>query len=560
MKDSMKHTETTDEATSKDSPKAHAHNEKAKRALAKVPHVVPPEDGQKQDTKTLKKASIAPDSPTKEASKETKDSAGKKAGTQAADAKKESKGFIAWFKRKNKVAKSFMIAGTVLLVAIIAVALVGWQYLRNIDNKISLDSTTAQQLNQVLVAPESDDEPYYVLIIGSDSRDTSDMGDGRSDTIMLARVDPAKPQVSLISIPRDSKIYLEGHGIQKINAAFQYGGPAGSVQVVSELFNVKISHYVEIDFDGFISIVDQLGGIDVDVPVDIDLWGTHISAGKQHLNGAQALIMSRCRYLPGGDFQRVQDQRIIFQAIAKAVLSSSKFDLPGLITSMASSLKSDLNSTAAINLLLKLQGLDTKNSLYMATVPAHVLNLDNISYVDIEWPRFVIMIEQMRNGLPLDSKTLPPGTQSSGRSALRALAAAFYPDTTQPVDTTTDTSGDNYYYYDPQSSAASTGTTSADTTETTPAPSEDQAKTDENNSGDTSDTTTTGDGTDNTASGDTSGGDASSGDTTGGDTTGGDTTGGGSTGGDTGSSDTGSGTGSGGTGSQPSDSSQPSGG
>ena len=432
----------------------------------------------------------------------------------------KKKGWAAWTKKKRILVQSLIVAGSLLLVSATAVAIVGWQYLKGIDNKIALDNNTVNQLNQVLVAPESPDDPYYVLLIGSDSRDDSDMGAGRSDTIILARVDPSKPGASLISIPRDTRIDLEGYGTQKINAAFAYGGPAGAVKVVSELFDVDIAHYIEIDFNGLTRIVDKVGGIDVKVPVDIELWGTYIPEGEQHLDGRLALVMSRCRNFPNGDFQRVEDQRIVLQAIAKAVLSSSKADLPGLVTEMAGSLKTDVNSTAAIELLLKLQGMDTKNSLYMATVPSHSMGLGGVSYVEIEWDRFVVLIEKMKNGLPLEGDTLPTGVKATGKSALRALAAGFYP----VFEDTYDSGASTWTGDDGWVSSGGDWTTTV-TPDPTPTPEPEKPPV----------IITPDDG------GDTGGGDTDGGDTGGGDTGGGDTGGGDTGGGDTGGGDTGGG-------------------
>ncbi|CDD78428.1 cell envelope-related function transcriptional attenuator common domain protein [Cryptobacterium sp. CAG:338] len=98
---------------------------------------------------------------------------------------------------------------------------------------------------------------------------------------ILARVDPKEKEVTLISIPRDTQVDIPGHGTQKINAAYAFGGASLAVDTVSELAGVPISHYAEIDFDGFKAVVDALGGIEVDVPMEIndDMAGGHVDAG-----------------------------------------------------------------------------------------------------------------------------------------------------------------------------------------------------------------------------------------------------------------------------------------
>ena len=301
---------------------------------------------------------------------------------------------------KRRIALVAAMVGAVLILVLVIGALLGMNYVKGIDDKIAMDAEAIDQLNKVLVAPEAPVDPYYVLFLGSDSRDPANSEAGRSDSIILVRVDPEVPVVSLLSIPRDTRIELGGYSYQRINAAFAYYGPAGVVRVVSDLCDVEISYYVEVDFWGLMSLVNQLGGVDVVVPVDINLNNDFIPAGKQHLNGYQALVMSRCRNFPDGDYQRMKNQRILLQAILKEILSANKYELPGLVSALADSVKTNIGATEAAQLLLKLQDLDTKNSLYMVTVPSYTSNIDGVSYVVIDDEAFVAMLENFKAGLP----------------------------------------------------------------------------------------------------------------------------------------------------------------
>jgi LCP family protein required for cell wall assembly len=292
-------------------------------------------------------------------------------------------------------------AAAVLVVLAVGAAL-ALTFLHDIDTKIAIDDVQMERLNVELVKPQNTEEPYYVLLVGSDSRDPGNMGTGNSDTIMLARIDPEKPAVSLISIPRDIEVNIPDHGSQKINAAYAYNGPAGAVNVVSSLCGVPIAQYIEIDFQGVIDLVDVLGGIDVVLPVDVSLDGVYIPAGPQHLDGAHALVVSRCRTFDDGDFTRVKNQRIILQAVAKAVLSAGATEMPGLITRLAECVRADVNSTDAIALLLKLQGMDTASGMEMATVPAGYNPHDGISFLAVKEPEFSEMMSRFRSGEPLE--------------------------------------------------------------------------------------------------------------------------------------------------------------
>ncbi|MDR3052432.1 MAG: LCP family protein [Coriobacteriales bacterium] len=271
-------------------------------------------------------------------------------------------------------------------------------FVNGINQNIKLDSLALDNLKKVLVQPETPDDPYYMLILGSDSRNASDMGEGRSDTLILARIDPATPQVTLISIPRDTPIQLEGYGTQKINAAFAYGGEAGAVEAVSKFCGVPISHYVELDFTGVEDLVNLLGGVEVNVPVRVLLDDVRLEPGLQWLDGHQALIMSRCRSYPSGDFQRVVNQRILISAVAKRILASNPTELPGLVEELARCVKTDVGATDALDLMLKLRNLDV-DAMYMATVPSYPAFHDGASFVDTQEPEFSEMMDRVRAGL-----------------------------------------------------------------------------------------------------------------------------------------------------------------
>ncbi len=232
--------------------------------------------------------------------------------TSAADIRKHSRdAHLEASKKKTTLKRVLLVAAGVLVVATTAVVIYAVHFMGTIGGNIALKEEELAALNDVLIKPATPEEPYYVLLLGSDSRDPWDSNAGRSDSIILARIDPAIPSMSLLSVPRDTKIELEGYGIQKINAAFAYYGPAGVVKAVSQLCGVDIAHYAQIDFSGLISLVDQLGGATVKVPVDLSYQGAYLYAGEQHLNGEQALLMCRSRGFPDGDFQRVKNQRIL---------------------------------------------------------------------------------------------------------------------------------------------------------------------------------------------------------------------------------------------------------
>ena len=179
---------------------------------------------------------------------------------------------------------------------------------------------------------QADDEPVTFLLVGSDTRAELAPGetpDGRSDAIMLARFSADRQHAQLISIPRDSWVDIPGHGRNKINASYSFGGPSLLIQTVEQLTQVRIDHYVAIDFDGLIQVTDDLGGVDVVVAETTRNGPYTFPAGVNHLDGDQARWYLGQRYgLPGGDFDRVKRQQQYLQSMFSKLFSANTFSDP----------------------------------------------------------------------------------------------------------------------------------------------------------------------------------------------------------------------------------------
>jgi len=186
-----------------------------------------------------------------------------------------------------------------------------------------------------------------ILLLGVDARSGETVS--RSDTIILASVDPDLNRVAVVSIPRDTKISgsVSG-GMDKINAANVVGGPELAVNKVEELMNEKINYYIEIDFEGFQKIIDTLGGVTINVDQrmykpseDIDL-----KPGLQKLNGYDALAFVRFRGYINGDIDRTAHQQEFLKALGKELLQPSTIvKLPTLIKEARANVKTNLGLT-----------------------------------------------------------------------------------------------------------------------------------------------------------------------------------------------------------------------
>ncbi len=199
------------------------------------------------------------------------------------------------------------------------------------------------KLNRVAVFADYTDRPTGSagenwLITGSDSRQGlttqqenqlatgHDISGQRSDTIMLLHIGGGTP--TLVSLPRDLYVDIPGHGMNKINAAFSFGGPKLLAETVQNYTGLRIEHYMGIGFGGLVSVVDSVGGVKICVKQALDdtASGLHLKPGCQTLNGGQALGYVRDRHSFGAsDLQRVQDQRAFLKALLSKATSPAVF-------------------------------------------------------------------------------------------------------------------------------------------------------------------------------------------------------------------------------------------
>ncbi|MFC4618531.1 LCP family protein [Camelliibacillus cellulosilyticus] len=181
--------------------------------------------------------------------------------------------------------------------------------------------------------------PISILLLGVEDYATKGKG-GRTDTIILATLNPHTHKMTITSIPRDSRVPIANRGNQtdKINAAYN-DGVENTIDTVENFLHVPIDYYVTIGFKGFAEGIDQIGGVDVDVPFDFwekDIFNhnKHINfkKGPMHLNGNQALAYVRMRYRdPRGDFGRNDRQRqVIKAAVQQAISTKTLFKLDEL--------------------------------------------------------------------------------------------------------------------------------------------------------------------------------------------------------------------------------------
>ncbi|MFD1317278.1 LCP family glycopolymer transferase [Loigolactobacillus zhaoyuanensis] len=170
-------------------------------------------------------------------------------------------------------------------------------------------------------------KPFSILLLGADTGADGRKYKGNSDTIIVATVNPTKNRVKLVSVPRDTLAELIGakpRNMQKINAAYNYGGTKMAAKSVGQLLDVPIDYYMTINMSALKTIVNDVGGIDVNIPFSFtSVWtgGQKFKKGMHHLNGTQALAYSRMRHEdPRGDYGRQLRQQQVIQAVLKKAM------------------------------------------------------------------------------------------------------------------------------------------------------------------------------------------------------------------------------------------------
>jgi LCP family protein required for cell wall assembly len=315
-----------------------------------------------------------------------------------------------------------IVVGVLVLIAL-AIVIGSWAWWGNEVNAFkNKNAAVNAKVAPLLVQQRQPGKPFYMVLMGTDMRSTEQVGN--SDTLMVAYVDPPRKHVTLISIPRDTRVDIPGHGVHKINAAALLGGPALTIATVKNLTGLPISHYVVVDFWGFKEIVDAIGGVWINVPTRIndiaaanhDPSAAVIPAGYQKLDGKHALTFVRARHqFATQDLQRVKDQQAFLKALAKQTLQLSNLPrAPQIIHAVLHNVTTDMSVDDLWGLEADFRGLDSK-SVETATAPGTPQYIGGVSYVIFDQAAFARMVQRIEAGEPLQVQ--PPAKKPSAPTA-----------------------------------------------------------------------------------------------------------------------------------------------
>ena len=224
-----------------------------------------------------------------------------------------------------------------------------------------------------------------IIVLGVDER-AEEHDVGRSDTLFVVMFDTNKKAASLLSVPRDTRVRIKGHGWDKINHAYAYGGRELTQKTTEELLGIKINNYVMVDFKGFVGLVDAIGGVDINVEKNMyyyDEWDgfkIDLKKGMQHMDGKTAIQYVRYRD-EEGDIGRIRRQQHFMMAVYDRITSANMLlHIPGLAKQLTNMVKTDLPLTDMVDLGRVLHAMVKSKGLAMATVPGTPEYIDGISY------------------------------------------------------------------------------------------------------------------------------------------------------------------------------------
>jgi len=300
-------------------------------------------------------------------------------------------------------------------------------YLDSIAHALSHNNALSNRLHKYLSNVEAG-EPENILILGSDKRASLKEDPGRSDTTILLRLDPDKETIAVMSIPRDLKVEIPGVGTEKFNAAYAYGGPKLTLQVVKELTGLKINHVVNVDFLGFVQAVDAIGCVYADVDrryyhSNVGLAPSeqyseiNIQPGYQKLCGKKALEYVRYRHTDTDIVRSARQQDFISSARGQVSIQDLVFDQSGLIDIFTEYTTSDISDKETMLEVLKLFIASRNASIEEVHFPAEL----GESYVEAS-PEAIHEAVQMFLGSEASSG--PRGTLEGSEAEKKAKQGA----------------------------------------------------------------------------------------------------------------------------------------
>lgn len=236
-----------------------------------------------------------------------------------------------------------------------------------------------------------------ILVLGVDEA----FGSNRSDTIMVLHLDPLNNTAAVLSIPRDTLVVIPGRGLDKINHAFAYGGPDLTRRTVENFLGISVPHYVTVDVHGLANIIDELGGVSLNVEKRmyyVDYAGglyINLFPGVQTLSGKDAVAYVRFRQDGEGDFGRIRRQQQFLTSIANQLMHRKNlFKSPRLFLELIGKVNTTLNSREILGVALGVRSAYELGQVHMAQIPGDGMMIDGIYYYKTNTAELEILAEK----------------------------------------------------------------------------------------------------------------------------------------------------------------------
>lgn len=283
---------------------------------------------------------------------------------------------------KKKKGRWLKVLGTILLTIILILAiLIGLAYMY-ITNKLSKMNTVQLDESQLGITAEASTKlaKYRnIAIFGVDSRE-DDYGKGnRSDCIIIASINNETKEVRLISVYRDTYVKIQGHGLDKITHAYSYGEAPLAINTLNTNLDLNISEFVTVNFDSVSDAVDELGGVTINIEneeikyindyIDATAQITHktakhiTSAGRQTLDGVQAVAYSRIRYTAGGDYKRTERMRNVIEAMANKLKSKNIMEINNFMDEILPKVYTNISQKTVMSMIPDMMNYKVSTSI-----------------------------------------------------------------------------------------------------------------------------------------------------------------------------------------------------
>ena len=307
--------------------------------------------------------------------------------------RRSSRGFVGWSRRRSRIKRVLSILIIAVLLLCAAAAAATCAYISTVSGRMGLsDSDAASALTSV-----SSDEASYTLLVGEFSQAGKDY-DG-PDTLILARVDQSAEQVALISVPVNTQVTLDDGETCRLADLQLTGGDSSLIEALESLCGVTISHIIKIGNEGLVSLVDELGGLDITITEELDdprAGSLYLAPGEYTLDGEETLILCRAWNYEGGTSTRSAYQRAVVLALASKITELDAFNSVSLLDTVADALQTDYSVTGALALSDAFADFDFSQVISIE-LPGSVSE-SNTDYFILDEDEWELMLEAIEAG------------------------------------------------------------------------------------------------------------------------------------------------------------------